>query len=82
MGVYALYLALPVILSMMTNAFYIALLGIAIFALVSIGDEQAFPQTHLYSVLYAMPQINRPIVDIDPVDHSSNVILRNKEREA
>lgn len=41
-GLYALYLILPSILAMMTNAFYVALLAIALYAIVSIVTNKKF----------------------------------------
>ena len=41
-GLYALYLILPSILAMMTNAFYVALLAIALYAIVSIVSNKKF----------------------------------------
>ena len=80
MGVYALYLALPVILSMMTNAFYIALLGIAIFALVSIVTNKHFRKLISTAFFMLCRKLTGLIVDIDPVIILQRHIEKLKER--
>ena len=80
MGVYALYLALPVILSMMTNAFYIALLGIAIFALVSMVTNKHFRKLISTAFFMLCRKLTGCIVDIDPVIILQRHIEKLKER--
>lgn len=82
MGIYALYLALPVILSMMTNAFYIALLGIAIFALVSIVTNKHFRKLISTAFFMLCRKLTGMVVDIDPVAILKNHISKLKERIA
>lgn len=65
-GVYALYLALPVILSMMTNAFSIALLAIGLWALVSVVTNKRFRKMISTAFFILCRKLTSMVVEIDP----------------
>ena len=65
-SIYALYLALPIILSMMTNAFNIALLAIGLWALISIVTNQKFRRMLSTAFFIICRKLTSMFVDIDP----------------
>lgn len=66
-GVYALYLALPVILSMMTNAFAIACLAIGLWALVSLVTNKRFRKLISTGFFILCRKISGWFIEIDPI---------------
>ena len=79
-GVYALYLALPVILSMMTNAFNIALLAIGLWALVSIVTNKKFRRMLSTAFFIICRKLTSMFVEIDPAAIIDRHVSELKER--
>lgn len=66
-GIYALYLALPVVLSMMTNAFAIACLAIGLWALVSLVTNKRFRKLISTGFFLICRKITSWFITIDPI---------------
>ena len=79
-GVYALYLALPIILSMMTNAVQIALLAIGLWALVSIVTNKKFRRMISTAFFILCRKLTSLFVEIDPAAIIDRHVSELKER--
>ena len=66
-GVFALYKALPFILSMMTNAFSIACLAIGLYALVSIVSNKKFRRMISTCFFLLCSKITQLAIETDPI---------------
>ena len=66
-GVFALYKALPFILSMMTNAFSIACLAIGLYALVSIVSNKKFRRMISTCFFLLCSKISQLAIETDPI---------------
>ena len=79
-GVYALYLALPIILSLMTNAFSIACLAIGLWALISVVTNKRFRKMLSTAFFIICRKITSAFVEIDPAAIIDDHVKKLKER--
>jgi hypothetical protein len=79
-SVYALYLALPVILSMMTSAFNIALLAIGLWALISVVTNKKFRRLISTAFFILCRKLTSAVIEIDPISIIDRHVKELKER--
>ena len=79
-SVYALYLALPIILSMMTNAFSIALLAIGLWALISVVTNKKFRRLISTAFFVVCRKLTSAVIEIDPISIIDRHVGELKDR--